>query len=232
MELETVPLLIPLSGRRWAWPQFRAWLDAQTWPHDQVELRILDTSQDEAFGLHVRHWLAGCDYPHISYQAASVADRGLADRPRVGDRVTQQAVNATMLRIWKLLTAGLTRSFAVTVEDDVLPPVDAIAAMLKTFTHATDAVAIPYRHRFEPGRTIPPRPPGARGTGPAPWCAFGCTAWRLDQLNRLWSPHGHQWYDVGATRQMRVLARWDLQADHRDPPVTAPPAAVSVARSS
>ncbi|MEK9810239.1 MAG: hypothetical protein VW362_07305, partial [Candidatus Nanopelagicales bacterium] len=45
MRYEPITLMVPLAGREWAWPRFRDWLEAQTWPRHQTRLVLVDTSQ-------------------------------------------------------------------------------------------------------------------------------------------------------------------------------------------
>ena len=49
LDLETITLFIPLSGRAWAWPTMREFLEQQQWPHSQVRLVLCDTSGDAGF---------------------------------------------------------------------------------------------------------------------------------------------------------------------------------------
>lgn len=237
MHAETITVLIPLSGRSWAWPGFADWLDRQTWPRLQVDLRLLDTSARPDFGRMVRHWCAECDYPAVTYRAATVAAPGLADLPRRTGEKTQMDVNAAMLRIWHHLALGITTPLAVTIEDDILPPLDAIGRMVQHFTAKTDAVALPYRSRYS-GRTIPPNDDQRRDVSAAPSCGFGCTAWRTDVLQAFREPARlmDRWCDVGASRGRRVLVDWSCECEHRDAPgltteAESAPAALSAAAS-
>lgn len=216
MPHETVAVLVPLSGRAWAWPKFAEWLDKQTWPHNQVELRLLDTSQDDTFGATVRAWVAQCDYPHITYMRAAVGAPGLADRPRMGSAETAKEVNRTMLRIWSRLAAGLTTAFAVTLEDDILPPPDALSRLLINIDGNTDAVCARYKSRYH-GTPLPASLYRGVGVEPVGYAAFGCTAWRTDVLQSRMTAVGG-WYDHHVARGRRILCDWSLQVEHRNAP--------------
>ncbi|MFH1670330.1 MAG: class I SAM-dependent methyltransferase, partial [Patescibacteria group bacterium] len=65
-------LCLALSGREWAWPLTRAFLERQQFPHDKLHLIILDTSQEPLFSHQVRVWLGSCDYKSHTYLAEDV----------------------------------------------------------------------------------------------------------------------------------------------------------------
>ncbi len=65
LALEPMTLAIPLSGRTEFGPRIAEFLEHQTWPHDQMRLLLVDTSQSAKFGRLIRQWLATCDYPGL-----------------------------------------------------------------------------------------------------------------------------------------------------------------------
>ena len=150
METETVTLFVALSGRSVVWPRFRQFLEQQTWPHSQVKLWLLDTSQDARFGRRVRRWVSSCGYTDVRYSAVPVAEPGLADAPRDnGD--TLDAVRMAAARIYNRLAREVTGHYVLTIEDDVIPPNDVIEMLLRGFDHNVASVAGPYESRFHKG---------------------------------------------------------------------------------
>jgi glycosyltransferase involved in cell wall biosynthesis len=75
METETVTLFVALSGRTAVWPRFQQFLEQQTWPHSQMKLWLLDTSQDDRFGRRIRRWISQCDYADVRYRTEAAATR-------------------------------------------------------------------------------------------------------------------------------------------------------------
>lgn len=91
LDREVVTLFIPLSGRRGLWPAMNKFLQSQLWPHDQIRLILMDTSQDRDFFADVRAWIAGCDYTDVRHFRNPVGKPGLADFPR-GDAALRCAI--------------------------------------------------------------------------------------------------------------------------------------------
>ncbi|MFV0443966.1 MAG: glycosyltransferase [Planctomycetaceae bacterium] len=181
---ETITLCVPLSGRTAVWPYFQQFLQQQTWPHYQVRLVLLDTSQDARFGRRIRRWISQCDYRDVRYIAEAVAERGLADVDRRLPEV-QDAVRMAAARIYNRFAGEVTGTFLWIIEDDVIPPPNAAELLLRGFDHMTATVAGPYPSRFHKGyvawragREII----AERGTGTdvVEGNGFGCTMFRTD----------------------------------------------------
>ena len=149
LEVETITLFVPLSGRALLWPRFREFLESQTWPHRQTRLFLLDTSQNEVFGAQVRRWLAESDYQDVRYLTESVGPPGLADLPREGPTI--DLVRMAAARIYNRLAREVCGDFVWIVEDDVIPPIDAAQKLLQGFDEWTVSVAAPYRSRLHEG---------------------------------------------------------------------------------
>ncbi|HJT76342.1 MAG TPA: glycosyltransferase family 2 protein [Gemmataceae bacterium] len=145
---EVITLFVPLAGRKSLWPGLAAFLGRQAWPHDQVQLVLLDTSQDAAFGATVRAWVAGCDYPDVRHVRQAVGEPGLADRDR---RAAVREATLAMARIYNRLARLVTTDYVWVVEDDVLPPDDACERLLRGFDERTASVSAAYRSRFGDG---------------------------------------------------------------------------------
>ena len=151
LNLETITLFVPLSGRTSIWPRFSQFLESQSWPREQTKLRLLDTSQDLEFASMVRTWLAKSDYPHVCYEQLAVGDPGLADEERRGQVAVQNAVRMAAATIYNHLARNVQTSFVWIVEDDVIPPKNAAELLLQGFDQDTASVAGPYRSRYNDG---------------------------------------------------------------------------------
>jgi glycosyltransferase involved in cell wall biosynthesis/SAM-dependent methyltransferase len=150
METETITLFVALSGRNAVWPRFQQFLEQQTWPHSQVKLWLLDTSQNERFGDCVKRWISQCNYTDVRYRTETVATPGLADAPR-DNGATLDAVRMAAARIYNRLAREVTGHYVLTLEDDVIPPNDVIERLLRGFDHNVASVAAPYPSRFHKG---------------------------------------------------------------------------------
>lgn len=145
---EVITLFIPLSGRIALWPGLAAFLDRQTWPHDQVRLNLFDTSQNDGFSRHLRAWVAECDYADVRHVRAKVGEPGLADRPR---ETAAKEVSLSMARIYNRMARDLTTDYVWVVEDDMLPPDDACERLLRGFDEQTASVSGAYLSRLPHG---------------------------------------------------------------------------------
>lgn len=229
---EVVTLFIPLSGREHTWRELRAFLERQTWPHDQLRVILCDTSQDREFGRLVRDWIRRSDYPDVRHFEFAPAQQGLADHSRPQ---SLQAVNEAMCRIYNRLRELISTDYVWVLEDDIIPPDDVLARLFRCFEENVASVSAPYRSRFD-GRWIVwnrerqpahvgvhrierPLPDSLqvqdiRGTG------FGCLLARAEVLKRhIFSlPDGELWYDVGFFRALddrwRRRVDWSCQCDH------------------
>jgi len=150
LAMEHVTIAIPLSGRRQWWPRIADWLERQAWPTDQTRILIVDTSDDEAFGRDVRHWLAGCRYGATQYVAMRVGDAGLADANRHREEV-YRGVQRAMPRIYNRVRQEIATPYTLIVEDDVLPPVDAVERLMRGMEQDTVSVSGAYRSRYQAG---------------------------------------------------------------------------------
>lgn len=227
---QTITLFIPLAGRESLWRELRKFLDRQTWPHEQLRLILCDTSQDEQFGRLVRDWISRCDYPDVRHLRFAPGTSGLADRPRDQQVI---AVNEAMCRIYNRLRQCLTTDYVWVLEDDIIPPDDVLARLLRSFDEHTASVCAPYRSRFDGWylvwsrerlgphgglvnngvhqltRPLPdsPQVQPIRGSG------FGCVVLRSEVLREhiFHLPAGDHWYDVRFFRELS--GRWNRKVD-------------------
>ena len=151
---ETVTLFIPLAGRWYYWERLRSFLENQRWPHDQIRLILLDTSQDVWFKKAIREWAAQCDYNDVRCESVSYGRPGLADEQRRNRRDVQNDVRLTMSRIYSRLARMVDSSYCWIVEDDIVPPVDACEQLMRGFDRATDSVSGAYRSRYHDGFVV------------------------------------------------------------------------------
>lgn len=145
--LPRATLCLSLSGRAWAWPLMRRFLEEQTYRHDAIHIILMDTSQDEDFGMMLRSWLHTCDYAGYTYLCEVVGPKGVADLPREDvARQINDACTAMYNRFGRLCTTPI----AFIVEDDVIPPHDAFVRMQQLRREGVVSVSGVYRHRQEP----------------------------------------------------------------------------------
>jgi len=150
LDQEVVTLCIPLAGRMELWPELAAFLERQMWPHHQLRLLFIDTSQNPEFSAVVRNWVAQSDYPTVSYIQQSVGTPRLADDNRRREEI-QNSVRQAMARIYNRLAREVTTEYVWILEDDILPPDDVCQQLLLAFDAKTASVAAPYRSRFHKG---------------------------------------------------------------------------------
>lgn len=238
IEQQQISLFIPLAGRIWAWEHMRAYLDRQTWPHEQIQLILCDTSQSDAFFQMVRDWMATCDYPHVQHYTQIVARPGLADLPRID---VEREINLAMCRIYNRMRAEVSTDYVWILEDDVIPPDDVLQRLLNNFRPDVASVFAPYPSRFTdnyicwsqgcPGATpanpptyLQPPQPGEPAVVACEGNGFGCVVLRSgvvrDHLFQV--PGNHRYYDPHfyhtLPRHWRRLVDWTCLADHLSPP--------------
>ncbi|MDB5339083.1 MAG: kfoC 1 [Planctomycetaceae bacterium] len=182
LDAETVTLFIPLSGRTTLWPLFSEFLDRQQWPHDQIKLIFMDTSQNDAFSVLIRDWMRGCDYADVRHFTTSVAVPGLADRDRHNAQV-QEGVRTAVARIYNRMAREVTTDYVWVLEDDILPPDDVCERLLRGFDPQTASVSAVYDSRFDGqpcvwDRNVRHYPSRGTGLQPVGGNGFGCVVLR------------------------------------------------------
>lgn len=137
-------LCIALSGRTWAWPLTAAFLRAQTYPHSAIDLVVLDTSQNDAFGKEVEEWLLTCNYRTQTYLREAVGARGLADMERENNA---EEVCRACTDIYNRFRNICKTALVFFLEDDVIPPHHAYTRLAASLRPGIVSVSGFYRHR-------------------------------------------------------------------------------------
>ena len=185
-------LFLSLSGRKWAWPLTRRFLETQTFPRERTRLHILDTSGDAAFSAEVRAWIGGCGYASAHFFQDTVGPAGLADvlRPDALD-----AVRHAVARIYNRFARACRTPLALFLEDDVVPLPDAFRRLAELVKSGAASASGVVRGRHEKYRRGAPiawrwRPDGKReplaldgsGIEEVGGSGFGCAAVRGDLI--------------------------------------------------
>jgi GT2 family glycosyltransferase len=221
---ETVTLFVPLSGRAALWPEFADFLERQTWPHDQIRLILLDSSQDAEFSGTVRRWVATCDYPDVRYIREAVANPGIADLPR---REHAREVTLAMARIYNRLAGEVSTDYVWIVEDDILPPLDACRRLLEGFDRYTGSVTGAYWSRFNTAyvawhadqRMLSENPGGRCEIGGN---GFGCVVLRSELIRNKpftasidFLAYDNAFYHRLPATGLKAKIDWSVECDHR-----------------
>lgn len=137
LALETVQIVLPLAGRAEWLPRLQCWVERQTWP--RISVLVLDTSPDPALRRDIRQWLATL---HCETQYLPLPPTGaVANLERRGQPQTCHTVQQLMPRIYLPAVQRLTREYVMWVEDDVLPPLDAIERLMHRMSESTACVS-------------------------------------------------------------------------------------------
>lgn len=137
-------LFLSLSGREWAWPLQRAFLERQTLDHSRIHLFILDTAHNPQFSAEVRRWLAECDYGSITHQRRRV---GRSNLPSMDRDAVRQEMRDACATIYNIFARNCFTPLALFLEDDVIPPDDAFEHLIRQLTPDAVSVSGFYRHR-------------------------------------------------------------------------------------
>lgn len=223
-----VTIAIPLSGRDQCWPRLREWLDRQTWPTWQTRLILLDTCPRRSFGRQVRSWLASSRYDDVRYiRDTTIGGEDLADVDRAKHREVIPHVQLAVARIYRRLMTEVTTEYVQIVEDDVIPPIDAISDLMDGMDETTAAVSGAVRSRYhqhfiawhryghpitEPGEAIE----RVLGTG------FGCLLLRSSVWREIGISHREPYpdfdpnffYGLSKTNHWQAKINWSVACDH------------------
>ncbi|WP_169977586.1 glycosyltransferase family 2 protein [Tautonia rosea] len=239
-----VTLAIPWSGREHL---IDAMLDAvarQSYPASQLHLLFYDNSGSEAVGKRLRRWLLEQDgYAGHSYHrdprpaVAGLSASELADAPldegEQGRRRHGRAVNHRVGAIWNRIGQLARTDLVWCLEDDVIPPPDALDRLLDRMGPMVDGVTANYRSRVVPGCSVAWRYTnletgdlvhleGGTGLESIGGTGLGCALVRREVFRAGPARSGGEavgydcnlWLDV-ARRGGTVLIDWDLRCEHR-----------------
>lgn len=233
LDWQPLTLFIPLSGRLWAWRRQAAFLDQQTFPHARLRLILADSSQNPVFSAEVRRWLVTCDYTDVRHMQFPAEQPGLADQDRE-DKAIGWRVNTACCRVYNRLRSAVDTDYAWIIEDDIIPPADALPRLIAHMASDVGAVCAPYECRYNPGQTlILDITPGPRKSRRLPWgqgvqqvtgSGFGCVLMRTELLRRhIFTPDpAGDWFDPAFWRRMpadlKLLCDWSIRCDHLKAP--------------
>lgn len=218
---EIVSLVLPLSGREQWWHRLRNWVETQSWPLAQLDVIVADSS-DAGFGDGIRRWLTALPVRASTYRRLEVTG-SLADADRVNSGSTRKAVASLMPRIYQAALSHATTEYLMIVEDDILPPTDAIPRLMRQMDADVVAVGGAYRSRFGPGFVVwPPRNRRRQGVERVTRTGFGCLLTRRSVMRETVLHHGGQttWFDWNygdwcSARHWKWLYDWNVLCSHQ-----------------
>lgn len=219
---ERVDVVIPLSGRGWAWEDQLGWLKKQP----NVRPVLIFTSGDMKFRSAVLDSMRDFDHSAISIDVGFRP--GLADLPRMQ---YEREVQIAMCRIWNTAQCLVNSDFVLTLEDDILPPIDAVELLMRSLDVTVGAVAAPYLQRHAPHYTHWYGPfsfsnmakDRREGVEEISGSGFGCTLFRKGMLlaHPFSMPPGARYYDpawFAKNSKWRCLVNWSAECLHRQGP--------------
>lgn len=231
--LPELTIFTALAGRERCWRPFTRFLTEQAWPHERVQLILLDTSQSEAFSAEVRDWLCACDYPDVRYLQRRVGRAGLADIRRVGrdrsvDLELDSEVHCAMCRIYSAMSEMTHTDLLWTIEDDVIPPPQAGEQLYRSLSAETISVSGVYDARYQPGKIVAWSADDAllsagAGVQEVKGNGFGCLLVRAAVIKQhvfcpdpLWPSFDRAFYHRLEPRCVRKID-WSVRCQHLSP---------------
>lgn len=234
LDLETVQIVVPCAGRPDWIERIRQWVAVQPWP--RVSLLIADSSCDPDFAEYLRDWLArlNCDTQLIRLPGTGPA----ADLPRKNNEDEMRLVCSIMPRLYNAIRPRLTSEYVFWLEDDILPPLDAISRLMQSMDSDVAAVSGMVPSRFDRGYSMTWRDDWrimrGRGVGveQVTGTGFGCLLVRRSEIMR--QPfhtgivgHYDQDFALGVKQAgLRWLIDWSVGCWHQAfPPESVEPRA-------
>tara|TARA_R110000868_G_scaffold325463_1_gene586251 strand:+ start:6631 stop:10347 length:3717 start_codon:yes stop_codon:yes gene_type:complete len=139
---QEITLCIHLTGHSSAWKQMESFLKQQTWPKNQLQLILFDTSQSESIQKQVRSWIKTTDYPHVRHIVFYAGDSNTERQPQNG--TANQIGELTKCRVLNQLREIVITPYCCILEDSVLPPDDVLERLLKQFSKDVGCVSASY----------------------------------------------------------------------------------------
>lgn len=137
-----ITLCVHLTGDFSVWEQMEGFLERQTWPKNQLQLILFDTSRSNSFHKQIRSWIRTTDYPHIRHLVFDAGDLKTQYQPQNGANV--RTGDVTKCRMLNLLRELIITPYCCILEDNVLPPEDVLERLLKKFSKDVGCVSAPY----------------------------------------------------------------------------------------
>lgn len=239
-----VTLAIPWSGREHLMDEVLGAVAGQSYPADRLHVLFYDNSGSAAVGGRLRRWLLEQDgYAGHSYHrdprpavaglsASDLADAPLDERGQ-GRRRHGRSLNHRVGALWNRIGQLVETDLVWCLEDDVIPPPDALDRLLDRMGPMVDGVTASYRSRVVPGCRVAWRytdletgdlvhleaGTGVEAIGGA---GLGCALVRREVFRAGPARSGGEavgydcnlWLDV-ARRGGTLLMDWDLRCEHR-----------------
>lgn len=212
LDLQRVTLILPLSGRREWWPRLRDWVSRQTWPLSQLAVIVTDTGPDN-WSAEIRQWLTSLPVAATTYLRFPNT-KGLADQDRAADESARNQVALVVPQLFQRAVQHTATEYLVTVEDDILPPEDAIDRLMNSMDYNVAAVSGVYLGRYAWKYTcLPQRSEPGVGVEEVDATGFGCLLVRRSALQQTVLSHAgtRGWYDFDCGSRLKQLGwRWRM----------------------
>lgn len=229
LDLETVTLVLPLSGRREWLVRLQDWVQDQLWPLERLHIVVTDTGPDD-WSREIRQWLAGVDCAGFTYLRFPDT-HGLADENRAASKVAQAQVGVIVPRLFQRAFLHAVGEYIMSVEDDILPPLDAISRLMDSMAPDVAAVSGIYQGRFAYRYCINPQPKRfGSGVVNIDASGFGCLLLRKSawQQTVLTNAARYEWYDWNYGLRIKELGwkyklDWSVECLHQDLPANGDP---------
>jgi hypothetical protein len=156
---DRITLFIPLSGRHEFWEEFSNFLNSIEYPKDQISLILMDTSHSNEFERMVKKWIGQSRFNDVRYIKKKVGKERLADERRVQNNLSVNMdlyfeIHNAMCSIYNTMKRVVSTKYVWVVEDDIIPPSDALHRLLTEMTPETVSVSGVYLHRYKEGHVV------------------------------------------------------------------------------
>jgi len=231
-DARTLGLATLFSGRTDCLEYYFNWLDTQTYSKEKVELFFFDNSNSENFSVRLREYLARCKYANFTYRKILFSLSDLIEL-KSGKRVEWQEdvdgnrkflspdISTLLAHHYNIIGDTVWCDDILILEDDVVPPLDAINTLRNALIGNAMAVSGFVQSRFSGTTTqhkmvkfTPPRQKAVNPIGDAPiavdMTGMGCTLFRKRLFDefvlRGFYDYASQWQgqDLGFCRDARM----------------------------
>lgn len=209
---DAITIAIPFCGRSRTLGRLIDWLEGQTVPHSYCRLLFYDNSLDVRFGRRLRQWLSTCDYGSYTYYPCHLAATPSMTNEQTADEDRSQhalAVNHRVAGNWNKIAQLVQTDLVLCLEDDIIPPRNALDRLLAAMRNDVAAVSAIYAGRKDRwvvkdfASLNPLRPTEKWVLGGIEVCGapgMGCVLVRKEVLQSVpmrsaGEGAGHPWYD-------------------------------------